>query len=49
MPWKFVRFDETGQNTFADPVLLQWTGDKFVTVFPAQAAVGQAKFPMGKA
>jgi branched-chain amino acid transport system substrate-binding protein len=49
MPWSRVKFDETGQNTFADPVLLQWTGDKFVTIYPAQAAVADAKFPMGKA
>jgi branched-chain amino acid transport system substrate-binding protein len=48
MPWQRVKFDETGQNTFADPVLLQWTGEKFVTIFPAQAAVAEAKFPMGK-
>ena len=46
--WQRVKFDETGQNTFADPVLLQWTGDKFVTIYPAQAAVGEAKFPMAK-
>ena len=48
MPWQKVKFDETGQNTFADPVLLQWTGEKFVTIFPAQAAVADAKYPMGK-
>lgn len=49
MPWKRIRFDETGQNNDADPVLLQWTGDKFVTVFPEQAAVGKAVWPMSKA
>lgn len=49
MPWSRIKFDETGQNTFADPVLLQWTGDKFVTIFPAQAAVAEAKYPMSKA
>ena len=48
MPWQKIKFDETGQNTFADPVLLQWTGEKFVTIFPTQAAVTEAKFPMGK-
>src|SRR4051812_2911871 len=48
MPWSRVKFDETGQNTFADPVLLQWTGDKFVTIFPTQAAVAEAKYPMAK-
>jgi branched-chain amino acid transport system substrate-binding protein len=48
MPWSRVKFDETGQNTFADPVLLQWTGEKFVTIFPTQAAVAEAKYPMAK-
>ena len=49
MPWKKVNFDETGQNTDADPVLLQYTGGKFVTIFPEQAAVAQAVWPMFKA
>lgn len=48
MPWSRVKFDETGQNTFADPVLLQYTKGKFVTVFPAQAAVAEAIWPMKK-
>jgi branched-chain amino acid transport system substrate-binding protein len=46
MPWSRVKFDETGQNTFADPVLLQYVGGKFVTVFPTQAAVADAIWPM---
>jgi branched-chain amino acid transport system substrate-binding protein len=49
MPWKRVKFDEGGQNNDADPVLLQWLGDRFVTVFPAQAAVAAAIWPMNKA
>ena len=46
MPWKRVKFDDNGQNRDADPVLLQWTGDRFVTIFPEQAAVAAAKWPM---
>ena len=46
MPWKRVRFDENGQNQEADPVLLQWVGGKFVTVYPPQAAVAEAIWPM---
>jgi hypothetical protein len=38
-----VKFDETGQNNDADPVLLQWTGGSFVTIFPGQAAIAEAK------
>jgi len=49
MPWKRVKYDENGQNNDCDPVLLQWTGDKFVTIFPSQAAVAQAKWPMNRA
>jgi branched-chain amino acid transport system substrate-binding protein len=49
MPWKRVKFDESGQNNDCDPVLLQWTGDTFVTIFPSQAAVAEAKWPMNKA
>jgi branched-chain amino acid transport system substrate-binding protein len=46
MPWAKVKFDEMGQNNFADPVLLQWTGSKFVTISPPQAAVAEAVWPM---
>jgi branched-chain amino acid transport system substrate-binding protein len=46
MPWKRVKFDESGQNNDADPVLLQYLGDKFVTIFPPQAAVAEAIWPM---
>ncbi|WP_029005468.1 ABC transporter substrate-binding protein [Azorhizobium doebereinerae] len=48
MPWSKVKFDETGQNPYADPVLLQRIGNKFVTVFPAQAAIAEAVWPMNK-
>src|SRR3954454_11289960 len=46
MPWKRVKFDESGQNNDADPVLLQYVGGKFVTIFPTQAAVAEATWPM---
>src|ERR1700743_2269550 len=46
MPWKRVKFDEMGQNNDADPVLLQYVGKKFVTIFPPQAAVAEAMWPM---
>jgi len=34
-----VRFDEGGQNTAADPFVMQWRGGKLVTVYPEGAAV----------
>jgi branched-chain amino acid transport system substrate-binding protein len=46
MPWKRIKFDEMGQNNDADPVLLQYVGGKFVTIFPSQAAVANAIWPM---
>jgi branched-chain amino acid transport system substrate-binding protein len=49
MPWKRVKFDEMGQNNDADPVLLQYTKGKFVTVFPPQGAVAEPIWPMFKA
>jgi branched-chain amino acid transport system substrate-binding protein len=46
MPWQRVKFDAEGQNETADPVLIQYIGGKFVTVFPTDAAVAAAKWPM---
>jgi branched-chain amino acid transport system substrate-binding protein len=46
MPWKRIKFDEMGQNNDADPVLLQYVGGKFVTIFPPQAAIAEAIWPM---
>lgn len=46
MPWKRVKFDATGQNNDCDPVLLQYSGKKFVTIFPEQAAIAQPIWPM---
>jgi branched-chain amino acid transport system substrate-binding protein len=46
MPWKRVKFDDMGQNNDADPVLLQYTDGKFVTIFPPQAAIAEATWPM---
>jgi branched-chain amino acid transport system substrate-binding protein len=46
MPWKQVKFDETGQNNDADPVLLQYVKGKFVTIFPAQVAISDPIWPM---
>jgi branched-chain amino acid transport system substrate-binding protein len=47
MPWRAVKFGPDGQNDFADPVLLQYIGEgKFTTIFPEQAAVSPAIWPM---
>ncbi len=46
MPWRRIKFDEMGQNNDAEPVLLQYVGRKFVTIYPQQAAVAEAIWPM---
>jgi branched-chain amino acid transport system substrate-binding protein len=46
MPWKRIKFDEMGQNNDADPVLLQYVGGKFVTIFPQPAAIAEPIWPM---
>jgi len=46
MPWKKIRFDETGQNPDCDPVLLQYVGKKFVTIFPEAGAIAKPLWPM---
>ena len=46
MPWNRIKFDEMGQNNDAEPVLLQYVGGKFVTIYPQQAAVAEAIWPM---
>lgn len=46
MPWKRVKFGPDGQNADADPVLIQYIGGKFVTVYPASVAVAEPLWPM---
>jgi branched-chain amino acid transport system substrate-binding protein len=36
-----VKFDEGGQNTLADPFVMEWKGGKLVTVWPEGAAVAK--------
>ncbi|MGE4278776.1 MAG: ABC transporter substrate-binding protein [Magnetospirillum sp.] len=39
-----VRFDETGHNKNAYPVMVQWQKDELVTVYPPEAAKGKAQW-----
>ena len=48
MPWKGVRFDETGQNIDATPVIQQISGGGYVTVFPAAVAAQEPVWNVGK-
>jgi branched-chain amino acid transport system substrate-binding protein len=47
MPWAKCAFGADGQNTESDPVLIQYVGGKWTTVFPKAVAVADAKWPMG--
>jgi branched-chain amino acid transport system substrate-binding protein len=47
MPWAKCAFGADGQNTDSDPVLIQYVGGKWATVFPKAVAVADAKWPMG--
>lgn len=46
MPWKYVKFGPDGQNTGLNPVLLQYRGGRFTTIFPPEVAVRPVKWPM---
>jgi len=46
MPWARVRFDASGQNTFASPVLIQWGKGRFATVYPFEVATAKLVWPM---
>ena len=48
MPWRGVRFDETGQNQEATPVTQQVANGAYVTVFPAAVAVREPVWTVGK-
>jgi len=48
MPWKGVRFDETGQNQDATPVIQQVVSGVYRTVYPAAVAVQEPTWNVGK-
>ena len=48
MPWKGVRFDEAGQNQDATPVIQQVVNGVFRTVYPAEVAVQEPVWNVGK-
>lgn len=46
MPWKRIKFDDSGQNNDANPVLLQYIDRKLMTIFPFAAASADPVWPM---
>ncbi len=48
MPWKGVHFDAEGQNEKATPVIQQVVSGTYVTVYPAENAVREPAWNVGK-
>ncbi len=48
MPWKGIRFDETGQNTLAGPVIQQIQGGVYKTVWPFEIAAVPVIWNVGR-
>jgi len=48
MPWKGVKFDETGQNTLGAGILVQIRDGKYATVWPFDLAAREVVWPMPK-
>ncbi len=47
MPWKGIKFDETGQNTLANPVIQQVFGGTYSTIWPFDLAAKEAVWNVG--
>jgi branched-chain amino acid transport system substrate-binding protein len=47
MPWQGIKFDQTGQNTEGNPVILQRHGGQWHTVFPFDVATMPAMWNVG--
>lgn len=48
MPWKGVKFDETGQNVNGSGILVQIIDGKYTTVWPFNVATKEVVWPMPK-
>ena len=46
MPWKGVKYDNKGQNTFGTPLFLQIINGKYEVVYPADIATKKVVWPM---
>ena len=48
MPWKGIKFDSTGQNIEATPVIQQVFNGSYLTVYPADVATKEPVWNVGK-
>lgn len=46
MPWKGIRFDQTGQNELGQGIIVQVQGGQYVTVWPFDVATKDIVFPI---
>jgi branched-chain amino acid transport system substrate-binding protein len=46
MPWKGVKFDESGQNVLGSGILVQIVDGKYHTVWPFGVAAREIVWPM---
>ena len=47
MPWKGIKFDETGQNTLCNPVIQQVFNGTYKTIWPFDLAAADAEWHVG--
>ncbi len=47
-PWPGVKFDATGQNTLATPIMVQFIDGQWRTIWPFRVASHDVIWPMGK-
>ncbi|MCC7283790.1 MAG: ABC transporter substrate-binding protein [Acetobacteraceae bacterium] len=47
LPWERVKFGPDGQNTWINPVMMQYGGGEFRTVWPENVATRPVKWPLG--
>ena len=48
MPWKGIKFDATGQNVAATPVIQQIKDGAYHTIYPFDVAAQDAVWNVGK-
>ncbi|MDR3438010.1 ABC transporter substrate-binding protein [Telmatospirillum sp.] len=46
MPWKGIKFDQTGQNTLGSGIIVQVQNGQYVTVWPFDVATKDVVYPM---
>jgi len=48
VPWRGVKFDEKGQNSLVDAIVVQFQGGQYYTVWPSHLATREMIYPIPK-